>query len=225
VIDMQAAGAAAHPWWQDWRGRAVAIVGGGPSAGTVDLTKLQGRMPVVVINESFRLCPWADILYSCDMEWWAMRMKDAKKFAGIKLGINDTDNPYKAPGIHKLTIKKHLNRWVREFLMETPGTIGSGGNSGFQMINLLAQFGADRIALIGFDMHTKGGTHWHGLHESPLRNPDQVRFSIWRETMEAAVPQIAALGIDVVNCSMDSALTGFRKMPFDEMLEAWGSKP
>lgn len=225
MIDLWAAGQAAFPgWWQDWRGRAVAIVGGGPSAGP-DAPKLQGRMPVIVINEGFRLCPWADILFSCDMDWWQMRAKDVKPFTGIKLTINDPDKVYRPPGVHRVTIKKINNKWITDFFTENPGIIGAGGNSGFQMLNLAAQFGANRIALVGFDMHARDGVHWHGLHESPLRNPDAARFASWREKMDDIAPKITALGIDVVNCSLGSALKGFRKMPFDEMLQAWGSPP
>jgi hypothetical protein len=222
LIDFAAAGLAKFPWWQDWRGECVAIIGAGPSAKTAGVEKLKDRIHVIAINESHRLCPWADILYSCDADWWVLRAGEVKKFAGITLTLDDPAQGSKTAGINKLKIPKQREIWAMDFQFEKPGVVGSGGNSGFQMINLSAQFGATGIALVGFDMQQANGIHWHGLHPSPLRNPDHARFYEWCKALDGNAHKLAAHGIDVVNCCATSALTSFPKVTTDQMLERWG---
>lgn len=205
-------------WWQDWTGECVAIVGAGPSAKAVDVEKLKDRIHVIAINESYRLCPWAEILYSADADWWILRAEHTKRFAGIKLALNDPNRNW--PG--QITIPQAGNIWVNDFLFDKPGVVGSGGNSGFQMINLAAQFGATGIALVGFDMRANGGVHWHGLHPPPLRNPDDGRCLDWRKHLDGNAHKLKVRGIDVVNCSPVSALTAFPKISVEQMLERWG---
>lgn len=207
-------------WWQDWRGECVAIVGAGPSAKSAGVEKLKDRIHVIAINESWRLCPWAEILYACEAEWWLLRADAVKHFAGIKLMLADPRRTI--PGIGTVKIPQQHNMWVNEFLFETPGVIGSGGHSGFQAINLAAQFGATGIALVAFDMCAGGGVHWHGKHPSPLRNPDDARFLEWRNTLDAQASKLTARGADVVNCSAISTLTAFPKVTIEQALERWG---
>jgi hypothetical protein len=222
MIDFYESGSRKFKWWQDWRGECVAIVASGPSAKMADLSVLKDRIHVIVVNENYQLCPWAEILYSCDADWWAIRRSDVKNFGGIKLTLDDTVQSSKIVGIEKLKIAKHHQIWVDDFLFDKPGEIGSGGNSGFQMINLSAQFGATGIGLIGFDMNMSKGVHWHGMHPTPLRNPDHSRMYEWRKTMDEKAPKLKKYDIDVVNCSMDSAITSFPKMTINQMLERWG---
>lgn len=101
--------------------------------------------------------------------------------------------------------------------MDKPGTLGWGGNSGFHAINLAAQFGVTDIALTGFDMRTDRGTHWHGNHPRGLNNPTAKNAERWRKAIDAMAPDLAVLGIRVVNCSEISALTAYSKIGF----EAW----
>lgn len=199
----------------------MAIVAAGPSAKTAGVEKLKDRIHVIAINESYRLCPWAEILYSCDADWWSMRRDQVKDFAGLKLTLDDPINAIKIEGIARLKIARHAEMWVNDFLFDTPGVVGSGGNSGFQMVNLVAQFGATGIALIGFDMRASGDLHWHGNHPQPLRNPDAGQFLQWRKHLDGNAHKLKARGIDVVNCSHFSALTAFPTLTIDQMLERW----
>ena len=230
MIDMFDIGSKKFDWWLDWRGECVAIVAAGPSAKRADLSKLRDRIHVIVVNESYRLCSWADILYSCDAEWWNLRRNDVKEFRGLKLTNGprndqwDGMNPTKLgiPDLKMIHISKKNAIWVNDFLFDEPGEIGSGGNSGFQTINLSGQFGATGIGLIGFDMHTNSGVHWHGEHPIPLRNPDRSRMYQWRQDLEKRAFKLKKYDIDVVNCCADSTLQCFPKMTIDQMLERWG---
>ena len=200
----------------------MAIIAAGPSAKTAGVEKLKDRIHCIAVNESHKLCPWAEFLYSCDADWWKLREneKEVKAFGGTKLMLEQPGKMF--DGVSTIKIPQKNNIWVDDFLFDKPGVIGSGGHSGFQMMNLAAQFGATDMALVGFDMQPGGAIHWHGLHPSPLRNPDACRFDVWRRTLDTHAHKLAARGIDVVNCSPVSALTSFPKMTIDQMLERWG---
>ncbi len=217
MIDLYDKGKAKFDWWQDWRGECVAIIASGPTAKKVGVEKLKDRINVIAINENFRLAPFADVLYSCDAEWWTMRgVPEAKKFKGIRLGFQ-----VGIKDVHNIKIKKIGTEYVHELQFSEPGLLGSGGNSGFQMINLAVQFGATGIALIGYDMRMDQGMHWHGAHSTPMRNPDQVRFDKWIKCIDNVSDKLKSINIDVVNCSEISMLTKYPRVTLDQMLQRW----
>jgi sugar phosphate isomerase/epimerase len=98
------------------------------------------------------------------------------------------------------------------------GEVGWGGNSGFQALNLAVQFGARKIVLVGFDLNLDQGVHWHGPHPGRLNNPTRDSLARWARVLDAQAPLLERLGVEVVNASPASALTKFRKVPFEEAL-------
>lgn len=105
-------------------------------------------------------------------------------------------------------------------LTDRAGVIGSGGNSGFQAINLAVQFGATRLVLLGLDYSLARGVHWHGRHVG-LNNPSASIVPLWRARLDAQAPRLAALGVQVVNASPESTLTAFEKVDLVEVLNKW----
>lgn len=212
-------------WWPNWEGQCAAIVGGGPSLTQAQVDKLKDRIHVVVVNTSYNLCLWADVLYSCDAIWWKYR-NGAGDFKGLKV-TQDDDALAIFPELRKITVKRDGVKIIHDFLMDTYGEVGGGGNSGFQTLNWLAQIGVKGILLLGIDMRTDGNgkNHWHGRHPDSgkfvMNNPSESNYRFWIENMTAAAPKIKALGIDVVNCSPTSALECFPKMTVDQALERW----
>lgn len=176
---------------------------------------------MIAVNDSHRLVPWADVLYAADLKWWRAR-NGAPGFAGLKasggIGVADA-----FPSVHQVRIPKADGYYVRAIVTEPPGHIGSGGNSGFQAINLAILFGARRILLLGFDMSVDRGTHWHGDHVGILRNPDPVRIARWGEVLDGQAERIAGLGVEIVNCSPRSALQAYPKLSVTEALERWST--
>lgn len=218
MIDLYDRGRAKYDWWLDWRGECVAVVAGGPSLKNQDLSVLKDRIHIVVVNESHQICPWAEILYSCDNSWWQLRQMEIRNFRGLKLGFDVVG----LMDVRNIKIKKSRHdNWNNDMLFDEPGLIGSGGNSGFQLVNLVAQMGATGIGLIGMDMRLDGGIHWHGKHPSQLRNPDESVMREWRKNLDAVAFKMKGVGIDVVNCSPTSALENYPKVTINKMLERW----
>jgi hypothetical protein len=209
-------------WWPNWTGECVAIVAAGPSVKQENVNKLRDRIHVIAINESYRLCPWADMLYACDGRWWQLK-NWVPDFKGIKV-TQDEPTARGHPDIKWIRIRK-LDRLIysNELLTDDTLEIGSGYNSGFQCLNMCVRFGATGILLEGFDYKRFGNTvHWHGLHGDNLPNPDWTNFQNWIPSISAAAPKLKELGVDVVNCSMESAIKVFPKMSIEAAMERWG---
>lgn len=222
-----------------WAADTIVCVASGPSAKDVDLSIAKGRARVIVVNESWRLAPWADLLYGCDPSWWmvqpsatAGRPSEAE-FAGLR-ATQDRGAAGRL-GLKLVT----LTRGQDKLLVETPGVLGWGGNGGFHALNIAVQAlrssseGADKavaqrkiilsssseaigqrkIILVGYDLHDGAGKHWHGDHRAGLNNPSRISLTRWAKILDAQAPLLAALGIDVVNASPTSALTAYPVAP------------
>lgn len=117
------------------------------------------------------------------------------------------------PDIRRVAITRSQHEKYSFSLCFEPDTIGGGGNSGFQALNLAASphfFGARRIALVGFDMSDAGGKHWYGRNTWPNSgNPDRSAFARWIEAFDNAATELARRGVSVVNLNKESALRCF----------------
>lgn len=160
-----------------------------------------------MINETWRLAPWADALYACDERWWRLRGPSSDAFQGARLiGFGERS------GCTPCGVVRGANemRWDGR-------SLGAGGNSGFQAVNLAAAQGARRIVLTGFDMGGRG--HWHGLHAGPeLTNPDRRMLAGCAKLLDLACPGLEARGVEVVNASRVSALSAYRRVTMKEAL-------
>lgn len=220
----------APTWWPDWSYSAAAIIASGPSAKHHDLRVLDGRARVLAIKENVDLYPKADVVYGCDAPWWKHR-RGLPEYNGLKLcyagelgGITSSFNAgiktidIVRPGKGEPPCASDLMQFGRA------GLVGSGGNSGFQALNLVPQFGSRRIILIGFDCDDRSGVHWYGRNSwSMSRNPSISNFQRWAKALTFAAPELEARGIEVVNVSELSVLKCFRKArTIDDALSQWG---
>lgn len=197
----------------------MVCVASGPSAAGVDLTPARGRARLIAINGSWRLAPFADVLYACDPNWWLQRPGHAGgppapvEFAGLRVTQDRA-----AARRHDLA-RVALVIGGERIVSDQPGILGGGGNSGFQAINLAVQAGAARIVLVGYDFSLEAGVHWHGKHAPGLNNPSAANLKRWAATLDRQAPALRALGVTVVNTSPASALKAFPKATLAEALD------
>lgn len=161
-------------------------IASGPSLRPIDCARVRvwrnadPARGVVVTNNTFRLCPWADALYAMDNEWWRVYGDEVERtFEGV------TYSRYGEYGTRRVT--QH------------------GSNSGAGAILLAAMLGAKRIMLVGYDCKVEGRRHWHEDHKKPLGNCESVLR--WPEYFRKAAELLA--GVAVVNCTPGSALDVF----------------
>jgi hypothetical protein len=205
------------PWFLDWTGEACAIVASGPSTKRVNVGALRGQLRVIAIKENVELCPWADMVYGCDAAWWR-NANGVPTYAGLKVSATGrVTNRF--PDIRIVQVADPSGD---KLVLAPPGTIGSGGNSGFQALNLAVQFGARRVLLIGFDMTDHYGVHWYGRANGNGRsNPAEWNFRRWRTAFDTAAVQLQAAGVEVLNASEFSVLACFPKITMEQALAKW----
>jgi hypothetical protein len=190
-----------------WPGATVAIIGGGPSLLPIDVQQLHRRVPVIAVNDAYRLAPWADVLYAADEKWWGWH-GGVPLFAGAKYSISPT--PARWPDVHVLENTGPLG------LERAPTGLRTGFNSGYQAINLAVHLGAARVLLLGFDLSADGRrTHWFGDHPDLTPSP----YLEMRDAFATLIEPLAACGVEVVNCSRRTALTAFPCVPLAAALE------
>lgn len=185
-----------------WVGRTVAVMASGPSMSQEVADKVRAaRLPAIAVNNTYRLAPWADLLYAADEEWWNVNRHVPAEFPGFKVSVSSV------AGVMRL-----CNTGPEGF-DDDRSCVRTGKHSGYQAVHIAAHTGAKRIILCGFDM--KGG-HWHAEHERPLRTTDRDLYPIWAQRFDGLATELAKRGIEVVNTSMGSAITAFKFMPVAE---------
>lgn len=180
------------------RPKTTIILATGPSLSTRQVGTAQAAheakaAEVIVVNDAFRLAPWADILYAADSAWWHVNKDQALAFAGVKMTA-DARVPYRDV--------VRLKQTGLEGYDPTPGCVRTGGNGGYQAVHVAISRGAQRVLLAGFDMR---GSHYFGPHRGMLRNTDPATFERWI----GRFPALAGRGAEIINCTPDSALTCF----------------
>lgn len=176
----------------------------------------RARRKTIVVNTTYQIALWADLLWACDKPWWDSYYSKVRGslFSG-ELWTQDEE----AARVYGL-------RFIRSVddpgLGRRPGLIHQGKNGGYQAVNLAVQAGARRVILLGFDM--KGG-HWHGDHPLPLSNPKPYLYAMWRKNFARMAIDLATDGVDVVNCTPGSALECFPKLPLNAVLEDESNLP
>ena len=184
------------------------ILASGPSLSRTDIDITRGKALVIAVNDAYKLAPWADILYASDRAWWDLHADALVSFRGQRYTHDLNNRTWTTTMARRgMNIVHGLNL---DGVSTQPGEIHLGANSGFQALNLAITMGATKIILTGFDMIAHDGkTHFFGDHPKPLRNDSP--YPLFRQAFNKAAPQIAALDIDVVNCTRRTALQCFRK--------------
>lgn len=191
-------------------GRTVAVLASGPSiTGAAAGAIRAAGIPAIAVNTTHRLAPWAWALYAADSEWWLHPSNsDALQFPGLKVSCQPVTQ-----GVLQLRIAG------RTGYVDEQDAIHTYSNSGAQALQIAAKSGAARVLLLGFDMHRNVDDHWHGKHPPGLRNTSEALYTKFVAQFGELAPHLAARGVDVVNCSPDSALNAFRKLPLDLALQ------
>jgi hypothetical protein len=186
---------------RSWYGETCFIVAGGPGLIGFDRSWIEGRGRIIVINDSFRLIPDADVLYFHDTRWWNRRRTEVTHcFTGQ---IVTMENP-------KLERCRSLRDLGQLGLSEDPTGLKNGDNGGYQAINLAYLFGVRRIVLLGYDLQVLNGrTHWNNDCESFGETPEACDRKLQKDFVPCFAYLVAPLrkaNVEVINCTPSSAL-------------------
>jgi hypothetical protein len=210
-------------WWPDMKGHTVAILASGPSMTRAQCDLVRGTSwTAVAINETWRLAPWAAVLYGCDWEWWAAKAPPSDEFDGLRVigTVPKVRNKPQFPAdMEKQAAQLRYLPVVAgqsHPLWQGPA-VGAGSNSAFQVANWVARCGAVRLVLLGVDCHSPN-VHWHGGHSHPMaQNQKPTLMNTWLTAWRNAAPQFTERGISVINCSPGSALDCFPRAKLEQI--------
>jgi hypothetical protein len=200
-----------------WEGETVCIFGAGPSLTSAQVERVRGQCRTIAVNCSFRLAPWADVLYSTDAKWW-------EEYENPR----DGGLPWTAfPGL-KITQDYQVNRSevIRIPGLDLPGLsrdqwhIHTGANSTYAAMNLAVHFGVKRVIFLGCDMRViDGKTHFHPDHPQGMANPCHGNFQTWIQNFRSTLPDLKKAGVEVINATPGTALRCFPCMSLEEALQ------
>lgn len=173
--------------------KTAVCIASGPSLTESDCQLVQNSgLFTIVTNNTFELCPWADVLYAMDGKWWGQNIDNVREqFTGRK--VCPIQQRWKDVDCIKF---KH------------------GTNSGHGAIELARYFGAQRIILLGYDcQHTWGKRHWHADHPAGFGNAEKV--DQWHTQFGHLARSIRT---PVINASRETSLTCFPRIPLEQAL-------
>lgn len=190
------------------------MIGGGPSLTKDQVKHVESRrVKILGINDAYRMAPTINILYACDAKWWRLHYDRASKLNCEKYSLEKTEYP---------DVTRMIDDGMDGLSFCWP-KLRTGGNSGYQAINLAILLGYKRLILIGYDMQIDGDhpknqrVHWFGDHPSGLNNPTPGRIEIWIERFNE-MAKLVPKDIEIINCSMKTALICFKRSILEEVL-------
>ena len=185
----------------------------GPSMSQEVADFCRGKARVIAVSDSYRLAPWADVLYACDATWWHLHgPQGALGFAGLKVGLDDSIT---FPAVRVL---QRSSTESREGFDPRPTHLADGANSGYQAVHLAAHMGAARVLLAGFDMRqVDGRSHFFGEHPEGLTRHSP--YPVFVKQFKTLVEPLRERGVEVINVTPGSALTVFPIGELEEVLD------
>lgn len=182
----------------DWQGLDVFLVCGGTSVVPAEVEKLRGRpnSKVVVINSSYTVAPWADMLFFADERWWLRELAEGRREALEAFEGAIVTNSWKVqhPRFH------HLKRALPPGLSRDRGTCSLQFTSVTAVLNICLHKKAARVVLIGVDGRDgeNGRAHHHAEYPWP-RNPET--YDVKEREFESIKADLERGGVVVLNAS------------------------
>jgi hypothetical protein len=160
---------------------------------------------VIVVNDNYKLAPWADVLYAADPEWWDLH-QGAPSFKGSRVTQD--------AGAARRWRLHYIESIDRQGFSLEPGRIHRGDNSGFQAVNLAVLANCSPIVLLGFDMKMGAKRHWFGDHPGALNKASPYKL------FAAAFNEAAQRhpDIEVLNATRDTGLDCYPKVSLRDVI-------
>jgi hypothetical protein len=186
--------------------KTIVCVASGPSLTPEDVNYCRGKAEVIVVNDNWRLAPWADYLYATDYQWWKHYLPEVReKFSGKLLTVDEA--AHDRLGVPWVRGKDEPGLSKRRDILHT------GDNSGYAAINFAYHLGAERIVLLGYDMQ---GTHWFGDHPPEFCTLND--FPDYLSNFPKLAEDLLCEGVRVINATRSTALECFPRMTIEEAL-------
>jgi len=177
---------------------------------------------IIGVNNVYQIGTWIDALFFGDSSWYLVHRQALAKWPGLKVSCNprfSNRHGKELEGVRYIP----KDKTKRHGISNNPCVISWNGNSGAAAINLAVHMGVKQIALLGFDMDldSEGISHWHGQHNRSSTSFKKRKVpSFTRHLMgfEPIANDAQKLGVEILNISVDSKITQFKKVTLNEVL-------
>jgi hypothetical protein len=188
----------------DWS--RVFVLGGGPSAESVDVSKLTGGV-VVGVNDAAFYKPGCHVFFSNDHNY-ALHVRDRiEAFPGERHLSVRARNFLLFQGWKATLWTRVTEQWpTRRPRQLSSGDKNTPGCSGYVVLNLLAQKGAKTIILFGYDFHAD----YHYFFDTTPHARKRVSEVI--ESFRRVAPWYRREGIKIWNANPYSAIDAFPRI-------------
>lgn len=198
----------------------IICVASGPSIIQKQLDQIkQSGLYTICVNRSFELLPNCDAIFACDIRWWY-------EYYELTQAHSPESKLYTIAGIGSHFYKKRkIGKEIIELPYESGVGLGKehlihGGNSGYMAVNLAYLLGAKKIILVGYDhQHTNGKRHWHSDYDKKKFPYNADNVDRMKDNFEVLAQDLINEGIDVVNCSIETALETPRRSSLENEIE------
>lgn len=198
-----------------FKGETVFCLASGPSLTQEVCEKVCGHR-TIVINSSYTLAPWADVLFFTDNGWFEKHETIVKAWPGRVITVSRAAKR-QLPDIVK---RVKSARPLRGFPSLESGEVRQGRSSGHTAIGLAVAMGAKRVVMLGYDMKTVGDREHHHTEYLSLGRPRNMEiyakefvpaFQGWNEDARK-------IGVEVLNATEGSAVKEFPFVNLDHFL-------
>ena len=196
----------------------VAIVAGGRSLDGFDMSRLNGPWHVVAVKGSIFDLPFASCGVGLD---WArlIEWREQLEAAPFPIYWGVAGAKWLSDGF-PLGPNVTLLRKTGDYgFSKDPALIHGGGTSGFCALSLAVMLGARRIVLFGYDYRLHERMHHNDAHYREVRHQRSEYWRNWARSYSNVAPQLAALGVEVVNASAQSEITAFPRCDLETALQ------
>ena len=197
----------------EWAGKRVFIVGGGPSLNGLDLGKLEGEL-VIGINMAFRAVECTLNYFGSVLLMMAIQREPDFRLLEEKCCLEAM--VWNTKTTFGCSVIESVDKRQSAYGYGLRSGLPVFSNSGLVAINLADILGAEEIFLLGFDLNPRkdGGTqNWHTWY-SPKITPKGNRYRDYVDEFEKTAPFIRA---KVWNCSHVSKLQCFPAANYHEL--------
>lgn len=205
-----------------WAGETVVILASGPSQPLEDLDYVSDKgLKSIALNLTLMDAPWVDISYLCDKRVYQILNKDPvyHQFKGVKMVLESAGML-----LDDHTITRVARRGSEGF-SEDPQYIRTGSNVGFQAIHIAIHMAVKKIILLGYTMKPikiDGKLAYHNhtryLRQQWYRPANKTYEQNMIPRFKAFLPIIKERGIEIVNCTPDSALHCFSQAKLRDVI-------
>lgn len=195
----------------------IVIVASGPSLSYPQVELIRQKIvndgiDCMAVNDNYVRVPECGYVFALDIKWWYKNYDQT--LPSQQLWTIDTVKQNFESFKKLKTSRLNGVEFVREFGVYDD-KVHHGGNSGYVAIQLARILGFNKIVLVGFDhQHTGGKRHWFGDHDTSYYRKNADDVDRWVDNMESLALEMN--DVDVVNCTIDTAIQGFRRSTLEQ---------